>query len=235
MDDRFRFWFIDENSQQWEDLHKHTYRPLLFTASNVPSILGMGYDSPATMYELYKGEKEKRIDMFLKRILDYGKTMEPIALEDFYDNYCGEWTLGAKPGPLIHKDIPWLLASVDQILYNPSTRELALLEIKCPWTSCTPEYVEEVSSTYLIQVQIQMLVTGVEKTFLYIYGRVARALFEIPYDPDLCHIILYQLEQFKNRIDNCNKPPRRKGNSELETVIQEFLPKCKKCVHVSSE
>lgn len=161
---------VAQNSPEWfierESCH--------YTASEIPSLLGCGYDSPAALWRKKMGLVPPQSDQpntFQQEAMQRGQLLEPIARARL-DTIVGEtsvdgnfWTrtitFDEDPSSTIT-----LGASPDG--YYPGSN--TLLEIKCPMskTKCDPAE-DDRFWTYFVQQMCQCFCTNKEKNVLFIF------------------------------------------------------------------
>lgn len=143
---RFRDFYITQDSPRWLQLHNPAQKPWLFTASVIPSIVGLGYDSASKVYDLMKAIKSWKFEENNPAIA-WGKDMEPKAIAEFLVKYpfCG-----VQPGLLYHPTIPHLAASLDHFLIHKTEDWMINMEVKCPWSSGVPEEASQIPAKWLM-------------------------------------------------------------------------------------
>lgn len=153
------------------------------TASRAPEILGLGYSSRYKVMRLLSGIRDDDLeaeDSFSRNAKEHGKNFEEDAarlfITLFQKRYC---PIGNTQDQYTYRatfDDFHLACTPDLILFNRLTRKVELLEIKCPYLSfCKQESIGcgelsgAVRPNHYIQCQTQMLVLGVDSSFLMLY------------------------------------------------------------------
>jgi hypothetical protein len=225
---RFRDFFIEENSIRWAELHEYKMFPFpVYTASVIPCICGVGYNSAGKIFDYFKGYSDpKAIDETQARMFKYGHDNEPKALAKFYElnpNFTG-----IKPGVIYHPERKNIGASLDQIILDPETNELMNLEIKCPYTLSIPLQTVEIKPNYLVQTTVQMACSGIKETLLFFWTPESSRTYHIPYSPELFkeiqkYVYAFDFDLKKGERWNRNKKPPNFIN-ELEKAKNLIKP-----------
>lgn len=194
----------------------------IYTSSMVSDILGFGYTSRNKRWEKMtaskRGEKPKEENEFSKKAMEYGKNMEPFAVEDFFEQF-PKYT-GIKPGLAMIDEK--FAACTDQLLLDKSdTRCMLVLEIKCPEIPKDIVLPHEIPSKWLAQLQFEMKAFQVKDGFLYIYQPHAeeplpkRILFHVFFDNGLFEAMKNEVLEFDREYVQTNKrPPKRKTKNQ---------------------
>jgi len=165
---------VDQNSERWFQEREKCD----LTASEIPSAIGVGYDSPATLYKKKKGiaiPSKEQPNYHMQEAMKRGQYLEPHAramMDIIFDRSAtdgGFWTRG-----LEYEGRRMLLgASPDGIYYKTPTRDAMVLEIKCPTTKTDgapdSEDYRDRFWTYFFQIQCQLFCTQIDKAVLFIY------------------------------------------------------------------
>jgi len=127
--------------------------------------------------EVWKARKDKlkafQGKPFSSKATEHGKRMEPKAKKTYADKYNCEV---ANIGLVVDKERPWLACSPDGLV-REQNGDIYLLEIKCPHATkeniLDQSYLKDgkliTSSSYYLQMQLQMFITKVKNSVLYIY------------------------------------------------------------------
>jgi putative phage-type endonuclease len=129
---------LAQGSPEWFAARKHK-----ITASLAPALLGFGFLTREDAFEVLMGTGETEEETPAMR---RGQALEPVAAEA-YARRTGQTV--AATGLWVDSSRPWLAASPDRLVGSHG-----LLEVK------SPAKISEPSAAMVIQVQIQLLVTG---------------------------------------------------------------------------
>jgi putative phage-type endonuclease len=140
-------------------------------ASEVPTALGLNpFQSAAELAAVKRGELPAFEGNEFTR---WGQRLEKPIAEEWLERHAGEGVGIFTPGTLRHPTCPVLLASPDRVVVPNGRRArdawLSLLEIKAVSAYRAGEFGEaadEIPEAYLVQVQVQLEVTGLEKATL---------------------------------------------------------------------
>lgn len=238
MDSQFKHWFLDQDGQEWRDLHQKQ-NSNLFTASIVPTLVGFGYSNQSRnkLRSSYIGTAlPETTTSFLDGILQWGKDHEKDALHSFFSkNPC---FLGVKPGLLLSRDNePAIGASLDSIMLNTHTNELWGLETKCPWSDYVPLTTAELpgKAKWLIQMQVQMHCAELNWEVLWIWTPSASHGFVVPRDQRIIDIVVAEVKQFHFRHIVKGLPVQRGKpacHAQLIPLLEDMCERCLPlCVH----
>lgn len=142
----------------------HERRRTMLTATDVPAILGESkWKTPLRIWSriILDSREGERETSFLR----WGNALEPIAAAEF------ERETGAivhrSDRLAVHPRLPWLGATPDAFAVDPFTGEVSLVEFKAPGIHAMHDW-EEGSAPlfYVLQVQAQLVVTGLERGVL---------------------------------------------------------------------
>jgi len=166
---------LQQNSPTWDEFHAPGFRGFL-TASIVPDILGFGYQSPHARFKHCTGLKPIEFTSYAQDILNQGHEAEQECLNYITEHCLTPDKVLMKPGIIVSPTYPYLAASLDAILV--SKNRLVNIEIK----HCKNSWVEKpialdyfpgtLSPKYLLQVQTQMLCSGIEESLLILFDDV---------------------------------------------------------------
>lgn len=196
---------LEQGSKEWLDMRrKH------IGASDASAILGVSpWKTPLQLWRQKMGlEPETPITPAMRR----GMELEPIARQAFI----AKTGIEVKPAVLFNPDYEWQMASLDG--FNQDAR--CLVEIKCPNAQThalakagkAPEH-------YLIQVQHQLCVTGLENAFYFSFDGHDGAIVEISRDNTLIAQILDAEKDFWRRMQEFDAPELDKEWQALEYVF----------------
>lgn len=151
---------LPQGSQEWLDV-----RSKYGMASEVGALLGVSKWEPKTPLALYKVKTGETI-IKTNFAMDHGNRHENEAREMFEDDMNGKW----EPVVVINEDLK-MGASLD----GWREKDNSILEIKCPlkgvlsylWEDLVAD--DRIPEQYWFQCQQQMLVTGAETLYFYIY------------------------------------------------------------------
>ncbi len=163
-----------------------TFRKGIISASRVPDILGLGYNSRyKTIYELNNGQSSYSAteNTFEEAAKNHGHKYEQEAAYHFLDK-TDLWPVGAVDEQFTHKITVThdqtrkefsIAATPDLLVFDPKTDKISLLEIKCPYKLWCEETIPDDSGLgllklfYYIQCQFQMAVTSIDVCYVCIY------------------------------------------------------------------
>lgn len=128
----------------------------------------------------------------------WGNNHEPIALAQFEDEH--NVILGAGDKLYVHDSLP-LGASPDGIYYEQN----AVVEIKCPYSL---ELYKTIPERYYFQTQIQMLCTGKEKCYFYVWTPDNVSCDVIKYNQEFIDWYIPLAKAFMEFISLDKEPPR---------------------------
>lgn len=170
-----------------------TFRRGCISASRIPDIIGLGYNSRYKTLLGLSGSPDAQIqneNSFEEAAKNHGHRYEQEAAYHFLYK-TDLWPLGSSEEQYTHKitirhtgsgKIFDVVATPDLLVYDKKTQRVYLLEIKCPfklWCEnfCVESEEEEADGvpldllkvSYYIQTQFQMIVTGIKKAFICVY------------------------------------------------------------------
>ena len=212
---KFKMWYEHQGSTAWL-AHRNPAQPpegqYIIPSSIVANIIGCGYSSLGAEYRRYTGTQEcqKPLEGFW---LDWGRAYEAEAI-DVYFQYTK--SCGVQPGTLRHDTRKWLWASCDQIMFRGGD-VLSILEIKCPQVIPYDWQTDEKTwwkiSKHIIQVQMQMEVTGLKEAYLFYYHPTIGCLeLKIPHDRALVEHCFDTCEDFLRRVVKRTAYPKKNPN-----------------------
>ena len=212
-DHRFRDWFLDQSSDEWQQLHNLNSPTPLYTASMIPNILGIGYVSPNIMYQYMTGKKIYDMEAIGKAPpLTWGKLHEKDALAEFVQKY--PHCIVTRPGLVRHKDHDYVAASLDGLLLrcdDSDDSSMVNLEIKCPYSKHIPFNRDEVHDNWLLQTQIQMACAGesVRQSYLWIWTPDKNVMWIIPRQQKLIDFAIKEVREFDCIVKGFAPPPEQ--------------------------
>lgn len=207
------------------------------TASEIPSVLGVGYDSPKTLWKKKCGftvPSSDQPNFYQQEAMKRGQVLEPLARErmdillgrravdgGFWKRsvtFCGlEFMLGASPDGIYA-----------QTILSPDPR---VLEIKCPIskTDCAPDSEDSRDRfwTYFFQIQTQMFCTGYRHAILFIFHPdLPHVAYRIKFDKGMwVNYVLPKVAEFIQSVKKRVEPGRVPAavRRELRIVWAERL------------
>lgn len=205
------------------------------TGSEVGAILGFSpHDTrQEVMYRKvaeYQGIELPR-NVFLNDVIfQYGKSMEPLALEALSIHLNREIKKTK-----FYKFSNWLGATPDGELFN-TFGSLAVSEVKCPYSKRDDQnpVFDSIFSYkmrhYYAQVQIEIVCSGAIQCYFYQYSPYGEKLEIVYHDFDWCNDNIPKLEEFWNEYIKLREIPMEKPtdiltieSTELEMEIKNYL------------
>jgi hypothetical protein len=204
-EDRLRLFMLEQNQPEWQALHQPSpSRPYLVTASIIPNLFGLGFDSPKKQFDMAKGTYVKEVSEQTQILLDYGHLSEPRAIF-FLKNYFAsiananqEKVYFVQPGLMVHPIFTFLAASSDGLLVRWKDFKMSLLnvEIKCPFYGSIPESINEIKPRVILQIQTQLACNKLKRSLLVYWSPKKVRMFVIPAHKDLQDLIEIVAHQF---------------------------------------
>lgn len=199
---------LEQGSQSW-----HEWRSLGIGASEAPAIMG---ESPyLTALQLWEIKTKRKPPQETNFAMQRGTDMEPRARAAL------ELTLNIDLNPALveHEQYPFIRASLDG--YNKELNVAA--EIKC----CGKKNFELVKSgqvplDYKAQIQQQILVSGVEKVYLWAFNGETGVCLEVMPDIEYCKKLLSSLILFWECVTN-DTPPDADPQKDYEIIADQNL------------
>lgn len=224
---------IDQNTEAW--LRVRATCDL--TASEIASVLGVGYDSPAALWRKKCGltpEKADQPNHYQLEAMKRGQFLEPFARErmDILLNRRamsgGFWTR-----TVVYQNLGFVLGASPDGIYTQTLvePEPAVLEIKCPIskTECAPDSPDSRDRfwTYFFQIQCQLFCTGYKRAILFVFHPdLPNVAYRLKYDHDMwVNYVLPRLAEFIRNVDQKKEPGRvpTSVRRELRIVWAERL------------
>lgn len=209
LESQFKHWYVPQGDPTWDDLHHPLYRPCLFTASEIPSILGCGYKSPKVLYNEKTGLKPVSPLVNLSPPVQWGKEKEDMAVEEFLTSHKEFYAI--RPGLIFHPTRKNIAASADRILVKEVPVEVQgdtdlfrpswiPLEVKCPWKQLVPSFLEDIPAKWLVQVQVQLACFQAPFGLLYIWRPDDRETYIVQRDDVFLEWRFRQVDRFEKMI-----------------------------------
>ncbi len=209
VEDKMTFEIIDleQGSPEW-----HTYRNTRVMASDIPTLLGVGYSTPR---KLFAQKKDPTLSTYENEAMRRGKELEGDARE------WAEAQLNLRfPAHVVQsKAYPMFGASLDGLAGD------MVLEIKCPGYRVYKEFIENgtISNAWLYQIQWQLFITGFNTAFLCVYEGFTGKIITVNRDQNLIdRMIPIATDWLKDLLLNSAPPAEEKDFVRVE-VSQEQL------------
>lgn len=195
-------------------------------ASDVPAILNL---SPwASPYSVYAEKRGLVPDTDATEAMALGLALEPVIAALFHER-TGLYVVGAQTR-FEHPDDPWLRTTLDGgVAESPHTEMHAVLGgFEGKSTSDSPKkWEDEIPPMYMAQVQAQMAVTGMERTWLGVlhssFGARFRWYGPIERDEDDIRLIRERCEAFWFDHVLADVPPPVDGHQATTATLKEVL------------
>lgn len=186
----FKFVELEQGSAEWL-----AFRRNRVMASDLPSIMGVGFDTP---HECYM-KKMNGIETADNEHMRKGRDNEPIARKLFEEKVGFLFS----PAVVISLENYWMGASLDGI--NQERKEI--LEIKCPGKRGHDEAVRGgIPEKYWPQVQWQLAVTGYCEGYYVSYYEGEIVVLEFSRDDEYIDKLIKEADLFYERIVNFDPP-----------------------------
>jgi hypothetical protein len=225
MYNRWRHWFLRQDSEEWSKLHEEGAKVL--TASVFPDLVGYGYQSVRKRFELALGLSKKKTNEYRDALLEYGKENEVLAIKDFYKSH-PQFKGQIQPGIVWSAELPFVGASVDNLAWLGS--DIYPVEVKCPCSQVLPEPKDRLG--WLIQVQIQLYCLGpeAERGILYFWQDGFGRAYWVPRSPQLIDLLLCHGVWFFNNVAQRNESAYKGRNykdKRIQNALAELLTEIK--------
>jgi hypothetical protein len=158
-------------------------------------------------------------------MLQYGKDAEPWAITAYLESHPG--TYGVKPGMIRHRERDYIAATPDFIGWDEVTGGLFNLEVKCRRPGTPVPTVEGLPDKYIIQLQIQGLLTGIDDMRLWIWTPAEMVEYRLHPDKHLREYLLAECEMFKRCVEAKIRPPKftKKKKGPIQALMQQSKAK----------
>ena len=225
MDNEWEHWLLEQHDPTWEKNHKSDTK--ILSASIFPDIVGFGYRSRMMRWELMTGKRKSTDESNANYHMIRGQIFEFGAIKRFYNQH-PEYLPVGQPGSKKSSEYPWIQASPDHVWIHGDTKEIGLLEVKCPadlprepsldhsslhiynWKHHNDLLVknENIKCKYLIQMQIQMYCMGpsIKNSILYLYTVHSQYTIKVPRDDEMIQCLLELGFIFYGQVQK-NEPP----------------------------
>jgi hypothetical protein len=219
--------YVKQNSDAWMLYTKGANSLFKTTASRVPNIIGVGYDSPYTQYLIDKGDesaiKKNEIGADFKQ---RGHEDEDAVVDRFVDwmgPLCKFWV--TRCGTYAHPQYPWFGASPDRRIYFPATGTLHILEAKSKQSEQNPD-ADLPSDNHYVQIQCQLACVPQAVSAYYVQANVRNlqcenplCICEIKRDEELFrNFIMPRVERHLNAVAGIGPVPPKRQTDKASTV-----------------
>lgn len=211
--DRFRFASIMPNSEEWNKLHTNGLKTekRIYTASQIPNILGCGYKSRFHYWQVLKGFKKE--EFISNPAVLHGVTYEPLAKDQFARKFQDFLILDC--GMIIHEQYEFIGATPDAIILTKDN-EFFTFEAKCPFSAKHKDEIKDdeqklkefyLQPKYVVQVMLQMAVMKATTGYLHFFFADEEEdhrgiTFEIPFFNDLFEFIVERVQEFDKQLND---------------------------------
>lgn len=174
------------------------------TASALPSLFGVGYDSRMALWESKALMKHRPVNEFARAAMARGSEMEAEARNVLTARL--ERPI-QETGFWVHPDMDWVGASPDGIIRN-AFGQLEVVECKCPLVIESIQPWNDKWFRYRLQLELQMRCAGAVGGHLFIYHpeQGDKYWYERP-DSTLWRLALVEMRKFKRCVDERKPPP----------------------------
>lgn len=198
---------IEQGSPEW-----HTYRNTRVMASDIPTLLGVGYSTPR---KLFAQKKDPSLSTFENEAMRRGKELESDARE------WAEAQLNITfPAHVVEsKQYPMFGASLDGLATD------SVLEIKCPGYRVYKEVIElgSIPKNWLYQIQWQLYITGFNTAYLCVYEGFTGKIITVQRDQNLIdRMIPIASAWWKDLMQNNSPAPEEKDYVKVDISLEQF-------------
>jgi len=173
---------LQQNTKEWEN-----FRRMKIGASDAPSIMGVGFLTPYKLWRVKLGFEEVEKNWAMKK----GKELEPIARDAFIK----ETEIFVTPKVVQHKELEWMIASLDGISFDEKT----IVEIKCAGKDDHSKALSGmVPEKYYPQLQHQMYVVGLQSMYYYSFHNNEGCVVKVERDDKYIDRLLEKEVEFLN-------------------------------------
>lgn len=198
---------IEQNTQEWLEMRKTKVG-----ASDCPIILGMSpWKTPYQLWEEKLGLKElPSMSPAMRR----GHDLEEEARRK-YEQYTGNIVM---PEVVLHKDLKWMMASLDGI----SMSKDCIVEIKCPGKKDHDLAAQgKIPDKYYPQLQHQLEVSGLSHMHYFSYNEQDFHMVEVEKDESfVADMLVKEKEFYKNMVDFI--PPTLSDKDYIAKIDDEW-------------
>lgn len=157
-----------------------------------------------TFYEeVFEDRPRAEFDALARKRCDFGRDHEIHAVCTYLKEFPNEIYLEVTFQ--VHPTYPdWLGATSDGLVCDTTTREIKLLEIKCPYGDFEGENAKAFQSFpeyYIPQIVLQQMCYCVDTTRFVIWTRKAVKVYEVTFDPVYAESLMLFLKEFYQKGD----------------------------------
>lgn len=204
---KFEIVDLQQGSPEW-----HTYRNTRVMASDIPSLMGVGYSTPR---KLFAQKKDPNLSTYENEAMRRGKELEADARE---------WAEGELhlifPAHVVEsKQYPMFGASLDGLSGD------TILEIKCPGYRAYKEVNEHgvIPNNWLYQIQWQLFITGFNIGYLCVYEGFVGKIITIHRDQNLIDRMIPIASNWHKELMENNAPaPEEKDYVKIDISLEQF-------------
>lgn len=198
---------LEQGSREW-----HDYRNTRVMASDIPTLMGVGYSTPR---KLFAQKKDPSLSIYENEAMRRGKELESDARE------WAEEQIGIKFPPAVveSKECPMFGASLDGLAAD------SILEIKCPGYRVYKEFIENgtIPTNWLYQIQWQLYITGFNTGYLCVYEGFTGKIHTVVADPKLIsRMVPIATDWLKDLLENNAPPPEEKDVVKIDVSQEQF-------------
>jgi putative phage-type endonuclease len=204
---------LEQGSLEWK-----TWRNSKIGASDAASILGIGFHTPAKLYEIKTGRIEVEDNERMKR----GRDKEEEARQAFIE----EMGVVVVPTVVTSLSRPWQAASLDGLSLDGKIA----VEVKVPGSKDHELALSGVvPPKYFPQLQHQMVVLNLEFMYYFSWNEKSSVTLKIKRDDVYCEMLIKKEYEFYTSLIN-NEPPKelyvQKNESDWIALANEWRNLC---------
>lgn len=232
---------VEQNTADWMSLRGTCD----LTASEIASVIGVGYDSPKTLWKKKCGlmvSSGEQPNHYQQEAMKRGQFLEPYARARMDAAlYRRSYDGGFWKRKVTFRGLEFMLGASPDALYppEPANPKPRVLEIKCPTSKmdCAPDSEDSRDRfwTYWFQIQCQLFCTGFDKAYLLLFHPdLPNLAYQIHFDVDMwTNYVLPRLAEFIQNVHARVEPGRvpKVVRQELRIVWAEKLMVRKKILH----
>jgi len=216
--------FSNWTHEQWQEQRKNHYGLGTYTIGGSDAGVLMRVNKYKDVPTLYLEKKNVAHIEVSNEAVEWGNILEPIVANKFKEK--NQHLMVDEFHYLIqHRTIPYLVANIDRLIYDPELDEYGILEIKTASEYLRKEWANgNIPPSYYAQIQHYFAVTGLEwGYFAVLIGGNTFHQVEVQRNQAYIDSYLFQAEHFMERLDN-DIPPELTGSDSSTEIVNTMYP-----------